>query len=67
MYTCGSKPRNSYTTNLVDKISDQLLVSAYIGLILSVIGILVKSCIGEPPISGKKYMLDYIKVVQSLC
>ena len=48
MYSLGSKVNNSYTTNFVNKISDRLSVSAYIGTILSVIRILVKSCISAP-------------------
>ena len=68
MYSCGRKSSNSYTTNLVNKISDQLSVSAFIGLILSVIGIPVKSCIGAPLILEKQIHVElYIKVVQSLC
>ena len=70
MYSCGSESSNSYATNLVNKILDQqsISASAYIGLILSVIGIPVKSCIGAPLILEKQIHVGlYIKVVQSLC
>ena len=44
MSSHGSKSSNSHTTNLVNKISDQLSVSTDIGPNLSVIGISVESC-----------------------
>ena len=54
-----STSSNSYTTNFVNKISDRLSLSAYIGPILSVIRILVKPCTRAPLFTVHAYLLNY--------
>ena len=68
MFSCGSESRNSCTTNLVNKILDQLSVfyrlSDYISLILLVIGLYQSYFIDYRIISVLFYWLsDYISLI----